>query len=98
MPWIDIRPPASFRYINTVLLDVVRHPADYRELAYRHLPVEGDTHPAQHPSFGAVLVEMTRQACAAIVLNCASELWSELAAYLLALEPSNQITEGTEDD
>jgi len=44
-----------------------------------------------------IFVEMTRQACAAIVLNCASELWSALGGCLLALEPSNQLTENVKD-
>ena len=33
------------------------------------------------------------QSCAAIVINCAAELWSVLAHGLLVLEPSNPITD-----
>jgi len=93
MPFIDIRAPISFRYINTMLLDVAEHPENYSELAYRHVRVAPGIHPSHHPMAPAVFVEMARQACATIIVNCAAELWSVLGACLLALEPSNQMTE-----
>jgi len=93
MSFIDVRSHISFGYINTLLLDVAQHPAHYSELVYRQVRVADGLHPSQDPMCSGIFVEISRQACAAIVLNCASELWSVLARCLLALEPSNQITE-----
>ncbi len=83
----------SFEYINTVLLDVAQHPADYSRFAYSHVRVAKGTHPVQHSLSQSIFMEMSRQACAVIVISCASELWSVLTQSLLALEPSNQMAE-----
>ena len=80
-----------------MLLDVAQHPANYSEIVYRHACVADGLHPSQDPMCDIIFVEMSREACAAIVLNCASELWSVLATCLLALEPSNQLTEDVKD-
>ena len=92
MSFIDVRTHISFRYINTVLLDVAQFPAKYPEFVYLFAPVAKGTHPSQNPACSGIYVEMSRQACATIVLNCASELWSVLVECFLALEPSCQQT------
>jgi hypothetical protein len=93
MSFIDAREHIDFRYINTLLLDVAKNPGNYYELVYRHIRVAPGLHPSQDPYCSVIFVKVSQQACASIVMNCASKLWSVMAKNLLALEPSNALTE-----
>ena len=93
MAFFNARAPIGFRWANAVLLEAARHPDRHAELIYSQAVVGPGTDPRCHPRNPFAFVELSRQCCACVVINCAAELWSVLAHGLLVLEPSNPITE-----